>query len=149
MIEKHNEHCKEIADRLDAIAYGNILVCPDCGEWIEACTENDATTPDGFEGIKCPECGAVHDLDDVEPVFMSDYFCEWYNLHFSVTYDMEYNGACIMIACGGPNIYVDTVSGNVELYWWNETGKARMTRQAVEAVDEYFSEVYACRRCDY
>ena len=31
--EYNRKHCMEIADRLDAIAHGDMYMCPECGEW--------------------------------------------------------------------------------------------------------------------
>ena len=49
-----------------------------------------------------------------------------------------------MVACGGPNIYVDTGSGQVELYWWGDSAKWGIDRNAVVAIDEAFEELFNC-----
>jgi hypothetical protein len=47
-----------------------------------------------------------------------------------------------MIACGGPNIYVDTASKAVELYWWGDRASYLLLSDTVDAIDECFSELF-------
>ena len=49
-----------------------------------------------------------------------------------------------MIACGGPNIYINTWDKQVELYWWTETGRAYIDSNTCSAIDEYMEEYFNC-----
>ena len=50
----------------------------------------------------------------------------------------------LMVACGGPNIYLDTASKDVELYWWSEHARYPMSYEAVEALDDWADEMWRC-----
>lgn len=125
--DRNREHCKSIAERLDAIAGGYIYRDED-GEEHDVCAEDIDDIPDEWE-----------------QVYMSDYFEDCYNIRYVLDSNMEYFAVKVMVACGGPNIWVDTESGDVELYWWGDRARYPLSRQAVEAIDEFWSEVIACR----
>jgi hypothetical protein len=46
------------------------------------------------------------------------------------------------VAYGGPTIYIDTDSGDVELYWWNERARYPLSSSARDAVDEWAEEYW-------
>lgn len=122
---EHNEHCKHIADKLKLYAQG-CYRCPMCGEEYE-------------EGDTCPKCG-----EDLEPQSLIDYFTDALDIEYRIGSDREYRSARIMVAFGGPNIYIDTKSGKVELYWWNEEGESWIDDEVVNAIDEFMEELYNC-----
>jgi len=49
-----------------------------------------------------------------------------------------------LVAFGGPNIYVDTFTGKVELYWWTERAEWNLEREAIEEIDFFGRELYDC-----
>ena len=49
-----------------------------------------------------------------------------------------------MVACGGPNIYVDTGSKAVELYWWTDRASYSLLSETAEAITAEFEELYNC-----
>lgn len=124
---RNREHCKSIAERLDLIAGGCIYRDED-GE------EHDVS---------------AEDMDDVpdewEQVSLVDFFEDCYNIRYVFDSDMDYLAVRVMVACGGPNIWVDTESGGVELYWWGDRARYPLSRQAVEEIDAFWAEVVACR----
>ena len=85
-------------------------------------------------------------IDDMEQLSLWDYFNDdgIYDIKYTVNGNKEYFGVCLMIACGGPNIYIDTNSGNVELYWWGEDAKASMSSDLIEAIDAIWEEYFNC-----
>lgn len=135
--DENREHCKSISDELDKYVDGIIYTCPDCGEVIEM----PETVGDKF---KCPCCGLVEEVGEYNQLSLYDYFVDLLDIDYLVNYQKEYKGARILIAYGGPNIYLDTISGNVELYWWTETAKYRMRSDTIEALDEWAEEYYNC-----
>lgn len=122
---EHDNHCKQIADKIRLYAQG-CYFCPMCSEEYE-------------EGDTCPKCG-----EDLEPQGLIDFFNEALDIEYRIGSDREYRSVCIMIAFGGPNIYVDTGSRKVELYWWNEEGEAFLDGEVVDAIDEFMEELYNC-----
>ena len=106
-------HCIEIANELDALASSSMIRCPECGEIVSLPHEEG-------EGVEL-DCGCkvdIDDLDDLDEVSMYDYFGDCiYDIGYTISDDFDYRGVRVMIACGGPNIYVDTNTCRVELYW--------------------------------
>jgi predicted RNA-binding Zn-ribbon protein involved in translation (DUF1610 family) len=127
--------CKRIAEELDAVAAGRVYRCPECGELITVQDGDDAPT-------RCNSCGADFDEYDAEPCSMYDYFADAMDVEYRIGADREYRSVQVMIACGGPNIYVDTASKAVELYWWGDRASYLLLSDTVDAIDECFSELF-------
>ena len=138
--QRENENrCESIALEIEAYAAGEVYRCPVCGEILYMADH----TGDKY---KCPECGVVNNTDDFEQCSVWDYFADALNIEYYSTGrgPEDYTGVRIMIACGGPNIYVDTKRGKVELFWWNEYANFELWRSTCDAIDEAFSEMWAC-----
>ena len=124
---RNREHCKSIADMLDLIACGDLYRDED-GE------EHDAS-----------------DLEDIpedwEQVTMYDYLDDVYNTRYVLDGNLEYVAVRLMVACGGPNIWIDTESCRVELYWWGDRASYPLTSSAVSEIDAFASEWLEMRRC--
>ena len=136
-MNKHDQHCKAIADRLEAIADGRMYKCPECGEYVED------------NSLFC-ECGCQVDLigndesDPWEQVSFYDYFENALDIDYITNSQKEYKACRIMIAWGGPNIYVNTWERKVELYWWTEHASFYLSAEACDAIDEYAEEYFNC-----
>ena len=129
----NREHCKQIAETLEAYAEGRIYICPHCGEHI---TDNT---------LFC-ECGEQVDLisGDWEQASLYDYFNDILDIEYIVDCRKEYKSCRILVAFGGPNIYIDTQTGNIELYWWTDRASFRIKSGVVEQVDMWAEEYYNC-----
>lgn len=53
-----------------------------------------------------------------------------------VSSDGTHLGAELLVAFGGPNIYVDTRHKTVEGFWWGDHHKVRLSSSADENVDD-------------
>lgn len=62
-------------------------------------------------------------LDD-EPMNAFDYLSDALDIEYIVNKDRDYLGARVLVAFGGPNIWVNTRTKVVEGYWWGEYAKA-------------------------
>lgn len=135
----HNrEHCKDIAETLDSYVNGNVRRCPECG------CEISRDWDDVGDKFKCPECGAIDSPDNWEYLSVWDYLNDVYNVEFRVDSHKEVRSVQIMIACGGPNIYLDTASGDVELYWWGDRARYPMSYEARDALNDWADEYWSC-----
>jgi hypothetical protein len=136
--DENFEHCKSISDDLDKYVDGIVHTCPDCQSKIEI----PETVGDKF---KCPCCGEVHEIEEFEQLGLYDYFDgDVLDIDFLVNYQKEYKGVKICVAWGGPSIYINTISGNVELFWWTESAKYRMRSDVIDALDEWAEEYFNC-----
>ncbi len=169
-LEKHVEHCRSIAEYLDSIVNGEIFTDPCGGEWVaeyepaygfEMYTTHSwvqdgerykkvavtLTTTDGETYKRSDTNETIEDIEEyLTPFELWDYFNDSvYNLEYRVpSRDEDPTSVQIMVACGGPNIYIDTKSGEVELYWWSESGSYPMRRETACAIEEYFIDLYNC-----
>lgn len=142
-MNENTKQCKHIAETLEAYASGEMYRCPECGEelrWI------DEQYNDEEGEYTCQNCGATFEENALEPLFLHDFLTDIYNIEFRVSGKDtdEINSVQIMVACGGPNIYIDTASKQVELYWWTESAHFPISYDAVEAVNEWAEEYWNC-----
>ena len=133
-LKEHDEHCRQIAHRLEDIADGNLFICESCGEELH---EHDFTD-------KCPRCGAGE--DEIRTLSVYDWLEDVLDIDVLCTLRGEYKAAKILVAFGGPNIYVDTWAREVNLYWWNESGSWSFSIEAANEIDEAVSELFSCNR---
>ena len=91
------EQVKRIAKELEDVAAGKIRKTED-GEYIMI---EDEADDDLYE--------------DCEVVSIMDYFKDCLDIDYLVDSKKEYKGVRILVAFGGPNIYVSTISCQVEL----------------------------------
>ncbi len=150
---KHDEHCKAIAKELTELANGNLVLLD--GEPHEVSDEltDDLCIPyyivDGknctFDGLPIEINGEEHETETIEECTFWDWLGDsMYNINWVLDSNKEYEACRIMTACGGPNIYINTWDKCVELYWWNESGKAWLPHEVCEYIDEYMNEYFQC-----
>lgn len=135
-------HCVEIAHELDTIASGGMIRCPECGEIVSI---------PYIEGANVElDCGChidIDDLDDLDEVTIWDYLLDSVlDVKYTVDNDLGYVSARAMIAFGGPNIYIDTATSRVELFWGSSEAHAYIDYRTCDAIDVYFNSEYNCRR---
>lgn len=133
--DENRDHCKRIAEDLEKYVDGVMYTCPDCGEVIEM----PESVGDKF---KCPCCGLVEDVNEYNQLSIYDYFIDVYDIEYRIGSDRELRSVQIMVACGGPNIYIDTASRAVELYWWTERASYSLLSDTVDAVNAWAEEYY-------
>lgn len=80
--------------------------------------------------------------DDDEPFSAFDYLQDSLDIHWVLNNDRTYRGARVLVAFGGPNIWVDTNTGLVEGYWWGDYAKASFTDNI--GLDDTLEELFSC-----
>ena len=80
---------------------------------------------------------------DGEPMSAFDYLADALDIEYIVNSKGEYLGARVLVAFGGPNIWVNTRTGMVEGAWWSDRADASFTDNM--GLDEALSELWACR----
>lgn len=85
------------------------------------------------------------EIDDYsgEPVELSayDYLEDALDIIYSVSGDRSYRGARILIAYGGPNVWIDTNTNALEVYW-GETTTRYLPSQFIDHLDEALEELW-------
>lgn len=146
-MNENREHCKRIAEDLEAYANGDYYRCPHC-ERVHLMTEYEETEHENEDGetcYTCPNCGDEIVENELEACSVYDYFDgDIYDIEYCVGSDRKYRSVSIMVACGGPNIYIDTKRRAVLLYWWNESAEYPLTISTCDEIDAYFEELFNC-----
>lgn len=137
---ENREHCKRISDELDLYVDGLVWRCPECGETF---TEDQA--PSTTEDVCfCPHCQEPISVHDLEQLSLWDYFSDFLDMDWVLDSRREYKACRIMVAYGGPTIYIDTLTGYVELYWWSDRASYKLRSDTLAAVDEWAEEYFSC-----
>ena len=82
--------------------------------------------------------------DDVEPASLFDYFNDMLDIDYVVDREKQFKGARIMVTCGGPNIFIDSYRGIVELFWWTEHTSAEIPADLCDEINDIFRDYYYC-----
>lgn len=130
----NREHCKSIADGLSDYVNGRAFRCCECGR---------IHFIDDSPRYRCM-CGFDGDLSDYDQQSLYDYFEDILDIEYRCDSRRELRSVQIMVACGGPNIYIDTASQKVELYWWGDSANWPLDSDTVAAVDEWAEEYWGC-----
>lgn len=138
---ENRRHCVQIAETLEQIANGQMYRCPECGEFIHE-SRFDATEGEPV----CPCCKAEGiTFDDCEQVGFFDYFTDnVLDVEYRLNAERQFKSVRLMVACGGPNIFIDTGSCEVQLYWWTDRASCPIDPEACDAINECFEEVFNC-----
>jgi hypothetical protein len=80
---------------------------------------------------------------DGEVMSAFDYLADALDIEYIVNSKGEYLGARVLVAFGGPNIWVNTRTGIVEGAWWGDRADASFTDNI--GLDDALSELWACR----
>lgn len=145
---ENREHCKHIAETLEAYANREIYRCPECGEEFElydARGENYWFDDEENEIGKCPGCGHTSiNENEFEPLSLWDYMTDALDVRFVVNSHKEILAVKILVAFGGPNIWIDSESRSVELYWWTDRASYPLSTDVCDALNEWAEEYWGC-----
>lgn len=139
MTNENRNHCKYIAEQIEAYYNGDVYKCPECGEVFTTCEAIDLDNDE----IRCPNCENTSIDSEFEILGLWDYFDDYLNLEYRIESDRRtVRSVQIMVTCGGPNIYIDTASKAVELYWWSDRADYPLSYEVCNAIDEMFQELW-------
>lgn len=68
------------------------------------------------------------------------YFEDTYNIDYIWRLGYGLMGVRVMVACGGPNIWVDTFGKTVHGYWGGDEAIAYLTNDCCEKIENVFGE---------
>lgn len=134
---RNENHCKYIAETVEAYAHGEIYRCPECSKEIQL--------PDDVgDKYRCPDCCTVHNVDDLEQLSLWDYMSDALDFRFLLNSDREVIAVKILVAFGGPNIWIDTETRSVNLYWWTDQASYPLSYAVCDDLDEWAQEYFNC-----
>lgn len=81
--------------------------------------------------------------DDGEPLSAFDYVQDALDIEYIVNSKGEYLGARVLVAFGGPNIWIDTRRERVDGYWWGDSASVSFRDEM--GLDDALSELWNCR----
>ena len=148
MMNKENmEHCKAIAEELEKVASGDYFLYD--GELFPIDTDDF----DEVEGCRYDKESDIYIMPDGEELCEGDVYpvdiLEWlgdgvYDVEYTIGREKDYRGVRLMVACGGPDIYLNTNTKDVELYWWSESARYPMSSSVIDMIDSIYEEMFAC-----
>lgn len=71
-----------------------------------------------------------------------DYLSDVLDIEYIVSADKTYKAARVLIAFGGPNAWINTLTNQLEVAWWSEPVYRELPREFCEALDETLEELY-------
>ena len=74
-------------------------------------------------------------------IYVEDFMDGVYNIEWITHQDHSYKAARILVAGGGPSIWVNLLGNTVDGYWWGDHCKVPFTDNI--GLDDYLSELYA------
>lgn len=80
--------------------------------------------------------------DDIEPASLFDYFTDYLDVDYIIDSQKQFKAVRVMVTCGGPNIYINTWSREVQLFWWTERATAVIPANICDEIDGIFQEFY-------
>ena len=78
----------------------------------------------------------------IEDVGAYDYLDDVLDIEYIVNSKREYLGARVLVAFGGPNIWINTRQGIVEGYWWGT--KSIRSFEDKLGIDDILQEYWEC-----
>lgn len=122
MTNKHFETCKNIAENL--YKYANGFMYNYNGE---VCHENDLT---------------ISQITEAEPLCLYDLFQDAIDVQFNFDSRNNIENVRILVAWGGPYIWIDTEQKNVLLYWWDNSAEYPIDPETLEAVRDWARDLF-------
>ena len=133
---ENRKHCERIARELDKIANGDVYICPECGE--------HAAITDCGNGVYRMDCCGHKTEFDPEPYSLWDWIGDALDIEYRAGADKQYRSARFLVAFGGPNIFVDTETKSVDLFWWNERASYPISDDVATELDYIADEFWGC-----
>ena len=146
-MDKNLERVKAIAENLEQVASGDYFMYD--GDLYPIDTDDFSEA----NGCCYDEENDMYIMADGEELCDGDVYpaniLEWlgdgvYDVEYTIGSDKEYRSVRLMVACGGPDIYLNTRTGDVELYWWGESARYPMSSDVVDMIDSTYEEMFAC-----
>ena len=71
--------------------------------------------------------GEITDEETGETLSLFDYFSDVLDVEYLINSDLSYRAVKVYVTLGGPNVWIDTYNGSIELRWANEESRYFLT----------------------
>ena len=143
-MDKNLEHVQNIVKDMADFASGSYFIHN--GDLFPIDRDEFAKEDDCLyrEGIYIMPDGEKIPQDELEVATIDDYFDDFYDVDYVVGSDKKYKACRVLVAYGGPNIYIDTWVQKVQLEWWGEHAETYIPDDLCEQIDDFFEMLYNC-----
>ena len=93
--------------------------------------------------VETIETGEYEPVDEDMGCCGFDYLSDALDFEWILNSDGTLKGARILVAFGGPNIWINTVTEQVNGYWWGDTVTLDYNRDALD-LDDAIETIYNC-----
>lgn len=94
------------------------------------------------------DMGAWHDIDECPEdcpggaASAFDYMADVLDIHYMVNADRTYHSARLLIGFGGPNVWIDTRTRQLEVYWGSSSESRELPGEFIDEVDNAAAELW-------
>lgn len=102
---------------------------------------------DLVDGMTYEECGMNHEECDAQPddmISSFDWLQDALDINYIVNSDKTFKSAKVLVAFGGPNIWVCFDDMKVKGYWWGDYAESSFSGEFVDMVEQALEELYNC-----
>jgi hypothetical protein len=86
--------------------------------------------------------GEVENEDGEVKTFWDYVAEETLDFTYTINSRREYAGCRLLIAFGGPNIYIDTIAKEIQLYWGGEEETTWLPTEIADEIDTVMEDMY-------
>jgi hypothetical protein len=120
----------------------NLEIEEDNGQYVIRNTETRNIFDDEFFNSES-EAQVYLDLSQGELINGFDYLNDVLDIEYIVNSRKEYLGAKVLVAFGGPNIWINTRTKQVEGYWWGDKSIQSYNNDSLD-LDDALETLYNC-----
>ena len=84
--------------------------------------------------------------DDGEPIDIYDYLSDILDYTYIIDSQGNYEHARIYITLGGPTVWIDTETANIELRWASNSAFYPIAYETRDIIDDYMNELWEMNR---
>jgi hypothetical protein len=107
----------------------------------------DSIANDLCEGMTYAECGMDHEESGAEPedtITGFDWLHDVLDINYVLNSDRSFKSAKVLVAFGGPNIWVCFDDMKVKGYWWGDYAEASFSGNFANEIESALEELYSC-----
>lgn len=83
-------------------------------------------------------------IENIDNGTLYDYIGECLDIEFISDAHREYIGGRILVTLGGPNIWINTRTRQIEAYWWADSFYLPLENELVNELNNILEELYYC-----